>query len=904
MTERSGKSVPQRLIAWAWHGLRMGSAFWPWLILTLFGLWVLWPVPTGAMPLSADHTVHLTRIHFTGQELAHARLRGWNSSWFFGTPVGEFYPVLGDWLVLALRTLSLGLLRLDQAYALGFTLIFLSQGWVMLRVGKALGMGHLPGLVAGLLMMADPGFTREGGWMYTVYFGVWPQALATSLCWWGFAELALASRSETLLAIRKHVALAALALGFSLLAHPMSMLTVAMGAPVIVLCFWVGGRYALPPGRGLYIGLIGVFGGVALSSVWLGPMLAGRGYMASYGWLADTLPAMAQRAQKGELARNMPQLWGYAAGVGLVLALAWRESFARFLVLFSCITWLFAASTTFWNLRLDYLSEGFLHIQYQRFLIAAKPGIFLLAGVPLGVAYTTADRLWARKVLPKLGRLPRRVMAGLLLLTLPAGLVFTAKSIKTIADKGNKNYPHLELGNPQTQRMVGKDAFDADYAAFLAWLDSDESTTGLEGERVAVKDVRNTHWFMDAPVYSDTRLYKAGFTPGDNFVHKPESAKTEVLDALGATFLVRRTKTKRGAAKKVAEFGTIRVDRRDTALPPVTVRGDGEVEILSFNPDTRDGGEVRVRLSGSDAESQLVFHVAGHARWQLERDGERIDWLEVPVYTPRGREPRIATPQERLAGDLRGGRANGDDGTEPTLIAAQGEGDGEYVLRYRPRRTRDIVAGLLTLATLAGLFALVRGRWGIGVRRAFDAGIRRSGTKLGTFVFIGVVVAFLALVGGKWMSGRAQQSGWASAMLTPQSAIKSARRGPLKADMLIRPAIVVAPKRNEPASVTLEGVVLPERIQGWAAVDDDAAKTRDRYAGRSYDFRVEVDDGSGWQVLGETRVQHRPDSEPIDIETGELAGTTAAVRVVVESAATRPPLVGFNLWLDPTEAMP
>lgn len=896
--------MPRRLAAWTWRGLAPGSAFWPWLVITAFGLWALWPVPTGVMPLSADHTVHLSRIHFTGQELAQGRLRGWNSSWFFGTPIGEFYPVLGDWVVLALRTLSLGLLRLDQAYALGFTLIFLSQGWVMLRVGKALGMGHLPGLIAGILILADPGFTREGGWMYTVYFGVWPQALATSLCWWGFAELALASRSVTLGAIRKHVVLAALALGLSLLAHPMSMLTVAMGAPIIVICFWVGGRYALPPGRGLYLGVIAVFSGVALAAVWLAPMFAGRGYMASYGWLADTLPAMGARAQKGELARNMPALWGFAAGGGVVLALMWRESFARFLVLFTTVTWLFAASTTFWNLRLDYLSEGFLHIQYQRFLIAAKPGIFLLAGVPVGVAYTAADRIWSRKWLVKVGRTPRRILAGLLLVGAAAGLGVAADSVKTVLDKQDKRYPQLEVGNVQTARATDDESFAADYADFLAWLDSDRSSTGLPGERIAIKDVRNTHWFMDAPAYVDRRIYKAGFTPGDNFVHKPESAKTEVLDALGATFLVRRTQSQRGSARIEATFGDIRVDGRDTALPPVTVRGAGEVEILEFSPDTRDGGEVRVRLDGSDADSRLVFHIAGHPRWRLEKDGTVLDWFEVPVYTPRGQTPAIATPAQRLAGEVRGGRANGDDGTEPTLIASEGAGDGEYVLRYRPRRARDVLAGLISLGTLLCLFALVRGRFGAGLRQAFDAALRRSGTKLGTWIFVAVVVSFGGLVIGKWLSGRAEQSSWASAMLDPGTPLRSARRGPVKADMLIRPAIIVAPTRSEPASVTLPDVVLPERIQGWAAVDDDAAKVRDRYVGRHYDFRVEVDAGGGWQVLGETRVKHRPDSEPIDIETGALAGQSATLRVVVESPATRPPLVGFNLWLDPDEAMP
>ena len=38
--------------------------------MTVVGLWLLWPVPTGVMPVSADHTVHLTRIWMYAQSLA------------------------------------------------------------------------------------------------------------------------------------------------------------------------------------------------------------------------------------------------------------------------------------------------------------------------------------------------------------------------------------------------------------------------------------------------------------------------------------------------------------------------------------------------------------------------------------------------------------------------------------------------------------------------------------------------------------------------------------------------------------------------------------------------------------------------------------------------------------------
>src|SRR5690606_2971178 len=130
---------------------RRSARHWPAAVVALVGLVLLWPIPTGVMPLSADHTVHLTRAWLFSQELAAFDLRGWSPVWFFGTPVGELYPVLGDVLVALVRVLSLGLFDWPRSYAIAFGLVFLAQGFVLLRAGRAMGWGPVPGLVAALL---------------------------------------------------------------------------------------------------------------------------------------------------------------------------------------------------------------------------------------------------------------------------------------------------------------------------------------------------------------------------------------------------------------------------------------------------------------------------------------------------------------------------------------------------------------------------------------------------------------------------------------------------------------------------------------------------------------------------------------------------------------------------------
>ena len=383
-----------RLPPWAPRVL----ALLPWLLVTGLGLALLWPVPAGHMPLSADHTVHLTRISMLADELAQGRLRGWSSTWFFGTPVGELYPVLGDLMIIGLRGLSLGLLTWPQAYALGFTLVFLVQGWALLRVGRALGLGPLPGLVAALLVLADVGAYREGGWIYTVFYGVWPQALATALTWLALGELAVACEAEDPTIRRHRVATGALAMGAALLAHPMAMLSFAIGGPLLVLTLGMRSHAALR--RTASVAAIGAGLGVAVAAWWVVPMLQHRGWMASYGWMWQPLSRMAAQVADGHWTQGMPPAVGATVGLGLVLLAVLGRRPARFIAAFAVLSWLLSSHEALWNLRLDQLSEGFSHIQYQRFLITAKPGLFLAAGAALALLLRGASSLWPRTRAP------------------------------------------------------------------------------------------------------------------------------------------------------------------------------------------------------------------------------------------------------------------------------------------------------------------------------------------------------------------------------------------------------------------------------------------------------------------------------------------------------------------------
>ncbi len=918
-TETTASARTRRILTWL-------SGQVPFLLVTLFGLYLLWPVPAGVMPLSADHTVHLTRAFLYGEQLAGGHLVGWSPTWFFGFPLGELYPVLGDLGVVALRVLGLDW---PQAYALLFTLVFLTQGWVLLRCGRALGWGPIPGLVAALLVLADVGAYREGGWIYTVTYGVWPQALATSLAWLAFAELALARTSPVPSTISpvpsdtpsaaappvpsaispvpstsptRHLVYAALAAAGALLAHPMALMMLALGAPLYLLT--LGLRPDTPRSTArerrehladttLHLVLALGIGG-ALAAWWLLPMTAHRGWMASYGWLHASLADMLRQAAQGQWTQLMPAAVGHTASLGLLIAALLGRAPLRFFALWTAAHWLLASTDLFWGLRLDHLSSGFQHIQFQRFLTAAKPGLFLLAGAAVGGPIHLALRTWRRGHVRK-SRLLARLLA---VTTMSAALALAAWQLR---DTRALMLRH-QVGTIQTERIPGQPEFAADYAALLTWARA--AWDAREHDyRMAFRADRNAHWFMDAPVTSHTPTYKLGFTPGDNFVHKPESGDAALLRRLGVRYLVGTHSVGPPRATLAARFGK---------KLSVFELGDGEGLAHLSDPsqpaptgtvtieqaELAGPGHLRLRIDGVTTDTtRLVLHIAGYPRWTLSYkpdDGgpeQPVEWFEAPVL---GDSP-IATQAQRRGGELRGGKALGDDGHEPTLIAAPAR-NGTYELRYQ-RWTRADLLGLgLSLLGLLGLLLLVVRN----PRTNLLARLRPVSRRLVHPAVIALLFALgLALAVLRHRSGVAREHDLASARLQRGEAIAShALAGPLKTDMLIFPAVLVRPGRSNMSEVTFPKVQLGKTLDGWLAIDDDDAKQR-RRGTHNVTISARLPGADAWTPLANISVPHHPDRRLL----GDIAVPPALqdlpvdLHVQIQTTGEAPPRLGFDLVL-------
>ncbi len=934
------------------------------------------------MPTSADHTVHLTRAWLYGQVLAAGELRGWSSMWFFGAPVGELYPPLGDLIVVLLRLLSFGQASWAAAYAWMVSLVFILQGWALVHAGVTIAGAHprhpsvaaadptdspktagapatVPGAaarmiagasvgaLAGILALVDAGTYREGGWIYTVLYGVWPQALATSLAVLCLSE-AVRGRQASLSggagAVRgqRHLLKAGLAGGLALLAHPMSLPSLALAGGLGLLLLpraappradtpdqqdirlsarWTRRLRVIASGIASSAADLVVVAGIALllAAWWLLPMLAHRGWMASYGWLHAPLATMTEMAKSGHWTANMPSAVGYAAWLGLALVALRGSSLARLLGAWALLQWLLASSDSFAELRLDLLSEGFSHVQYQRFLIAAKPGLFLLAAIGVvGLAQIIVG-LWRSRLRAHL-RVPAAMLLGGALALLSAGVVSGTRAEVTrfkVGEVPTERFFHLAAQLRPSAKGKGDRPSPAELAArevaydeLLAWL-ADRWRERQPGERyrIAFQAGRNAHWFMDSPLVTRTPTYKLGFTPGDNFVHKPEAGAEPLLDRLGVRYVIRERG--RGRGREVASFAPFTVYERDAPSPagwgdPVAtlahIEGPGEVELLSGDPDS---GALRLRIRGADrSQSRLVVHVGGYPRWELEQDGQLLPWVETPaIARPRGAEPVAdATPGERRRGLLRGGKANGDDGTEPTLLAAA-VGDGEVTLTYRRWRPLDVIAGLLSLAGLLTILILWRRRPVIDRLRELA---RRA---LPAWLQLAALALLVAVLTSRWRRAADAESTLASAWFERGRASLSAPAGaplptvgPLKSDMLLRPAILLPPRPHPPTTLIFPGVLLGEGLRGYAALDDDAAKARRR--GRQ---RLRIDlrpSGAGeatpWEPRLDLRIPHRPGKTPLRVDPGGLGPATPVdLRITIDADGDAPPPAGFNLDLRP-----
>jgi len=627
---------------------------WP-LLAIAPSLWLMAPLMTGLMPVSHDHPVHLFKAwQYWEHFLCQGRLSGWSHLWFFGYPVGELYPPGPDLWVAGFRALTLAQLSWEHTYGLAFSAAISFFAFAHYRLGAAF-FGPAVGVGAAWLAVLDLGARREGGWVYTVEFGVWGQPLAMAFSFLGWAHLHRLLQSGA----RREAIWATLWLALAFLTHPTTIILLAAALPIyLVAKGWGEGRFRIRDLRDA-AGVTAV--AAALAGFWLLPFVARSGLTLDIGTTWKSLAEVARDALGGHLFQNVWPVWTWL-GLGACAFALWRRSWLPAFLGVTSLS-LVVFGTTDVSAALGGIHEVFSRIQFQRMAIPARAFWHVLV-------VWAALELWRRarahpiRVLPGHPAVARALNAALLGVMVALATTLLGSDLVAAHVRSRALPRHAET------------AWWADFQDFTRWSRK-QGDASPEFFRIAYWLPSDDHRLMAAPVYNGLPYYKIGYTPAKLFGLITRSADPQVLEQLSVRYLVTMASEELAGLKipQAARFGEIRVyELPGWRKSRHHLLGEGSVEELEFGDE-----RLVLQLDGPSAGSRLVLHVADHPRWEA-----RIEGNLVPIERVRSADP----------------------GGKPILISVPAA-EGTVEIRWRARAVDRAGLGL----TLAGLAALLVQAW-------------------------------------------------------------------------------------------------------------------------------------------------------------------------------------------------
>lgn len=696
----------------------------PLLLLGLLSIALLGDLMLGRPPATRDHGVHYFQTHILVNDLLpQGQLTGWSNRLNNGYPFGDSYPVFSYLWVGAIHLLSFGLFSLRTSYAWGLLAIWVISMWgiwqvtalVTTEIQKRARLSVLStispawaGAIAAALWLIDPGYSRQGGWHYAMFHGVWPQLLSSAL--W-VSAIPVTWRAFVHPSPRR-IALAALVLGGSILAHPFGMLTAACSGLMWLLALWgTQSLRDLPPGA-VRTWLM-IHGAAALVTVgWVVGFLASADYMGRtpVPWLS--LGELTSLLATGELFDRSRALVGPLAVIGLVLT-ARSGRVIAWLTLACLLAMLVASSeAAITVLRLDLLVSGFKNLQFPRYAMALKPMWFALAGI--GAALVIAVLARRPPLLPRpslsWGRLLACALFGPLLVAgvddasrlvpRPAGSVLPLEGSRYESEEASL-----------AAALVAERDANADRPLTVAFL-----RKGMGGGTYPLFSIAD----------ADARVILDGHIPGVNFRYRIDRRSVPLLRALGVTHVIHDEPLEdgdRALAEELDPVGTYGAYTLQRLRGPEP-ESDATRRVLVVEPDGVESDGV---------ESKGVEVVS----WQTEQ----IE-LDVPALPPDAQVELTLAPYRKWV-------PHGPDGSPLTigveepisglagLTFAPG-GPGRFTLRYE-KLPRERNAVWVTIAALLACgIGLAFGKPLAMAERIHGAGARR--------IFVGLSLATVAVL--------------------------------------------------------------------------------------------------------------------------------------------------------------
>lgn len=828
-------------------------------LLIFFSLLWLGPLLAGRMPTTADHTVHFARAHQWCSALENGHLRSWSSMWGFGVPLGELYPTLGDLGYCLLSTLAPGA---RWAYAWSFAGAFLLGIISSYLLGRSMLLTRAPrmaevcGWLCALFWLSDLGSYREGGWVYSVLFGVWPQSLATSLAWLALLAIHHSCRRP------ERWPWAALCIACALLAHPIALLQ--LGVTVGLWALAQKDRQPLGP-------LITAFlVGAGLAAWWWIPMLEHRAFMANYGWLHASSTQLLKGLAKGQWTQFMPSVVGYSALIALGALLCNTQRWPRVVGACALALWFASSSSVFDELRFELWGSAWTHLQYQRFIISAKPAFFALAAMGLCLPLLLFHHARQSRGFRRLS------MIALSLSLCTAGAWQAQKDFPAYKKRAKEiawgQWPQLRLGKAYPK-------FETHYAGFLSWLQELQA----KGERLRIhaKDQRNLHWFMDLSAFGEHRLYKSGFTPGDNFRHKPESRSRDILDRLALSHELLRVDPESQLPAGAKRWGSIELRPRKTkTISPYALLKNEDGEERTLHESLIQASEHRWSLE-LPAEFlgpwTVQLPLAHYPRWKVHYQGQRLSTFATPA-----RGPGQGLEQKATLAPL--GRALGNDGSSPTLLSFEAPGPGRYEIHYQLWSVTDRIALVISLVSLLALLLLAR-------RPPLKLGEARV-SRFGLAILLTLLV-LLSLRIRTNLQARAEH--WSERALHETLPAQRMRPGLIKSNMVIERALIARPSKDRPATLEIHSQRWSAKTLLWWSLDDDRAQLKRKDRPR-YRIRIWSDKARATAPVLDELFYHRPNRHLAQLDTSALEGKRASLYIQVESTAARSSKIGLDAW--------
>ncbi len=578
----------------------------PYLLIAAVGVWALWPLPIGTPPISQDHGHHYlaTRI-LIDDLLPNGHIFGFTNRVSIGLPFGDVYNSGAYLLTASPHLLSFGLISVPASYALGLFVGWVSAAFAVLAWTRRLTGGWIAPTLAAALFMLDIGGSRQGGWYYSMFLGVWPQYVGTGLWMW---TLLLMVRLAEQPSVRR-LALPVIVGGAAFWCHAFNSFNLLVAALALVAVYLhsqpqpeeadprVGAFWMIPAfGLAALIGLGWMRRLMEMDKASVVP------HQANWGNTGDLVLDLLQ----GQLFANQLALVGILGLVGLVVLLLRRRRLDVVTLLILCGLTLIAGQdlVNFADLGLH---PGHRVLQYPRFSISMKPLFYAAVGVGALALIEAARGLGGE-------RAPLTAAARVVLLVLAAPLVWTALA----------KLPEV-LRGPAAQILTAERAgVGEDIDALRELLIEEASRLGPDRpHRVAVD--RSS---ADGP-YELFAIADAGFgylpnklPPAQVFKHINARRTASGWRWLGASLVIDRNKKPPVAGtqkiRSTPHFEVQRLQGKPTW--PALIKGEGRAEVLEWSSMS-----IRLKLSGTTPTSQLLLGIPPIDKWQATLADEPVE---------------------------------------------------------------------------------------------------------------------------------------------------------------------------------------------------------------------------------------------------------------------------------------